>query len=500
MKEQRQTGLVAVNLIYITALAVVVFPLLLISQYNYPSADDWSFGVYGYRALQSGGGIFSVLGAAFRAVGDNYLNWEGRFSSTLFAALQPGIWGEQYYVIVAWLMIGCLVLSEMMFFGGMLGLASGRNARWLTVPIIVPALIMQILYSPGPEESFYWYTGAVNYTFVYGLSLVLLTLFTKLGLLELPRWKYGLTAVFSAVLAVLIGGNNYATSLSVFLTLLILSLLFFMFNRKAFYRTWYITVLMGVSLSLCITAPGNIKRINGNFGGETGNALEAVFMSLVRSFTNIYSWTNAKVVLSLLLILPFVWKAVRNARYRFRFPALFSLVTFGLYASQITATMYVDGTTGGRRMAAILFYSYYVWLVENFCYWLGWLGWKQCRARDIFDKAAGRWERYILLYCMTVGIFLAGMIYTMDLRDITSYKAYRNWRQGWAQQYAAEWQERLKVLHDDSVKNVEFEPLTVSPEMLMYTDLQLEDGYLWVNDACREYYGKESLGVKVKEE
>ena len=33
--------------------------------------------------------------------------------------------------------------------------------------------------------------------------------------------------------------------------------------------------------------------------------------------------------------------------YEFRFPGLFTALTFGVYASQATATIYVDGTMGG---------------------------------------------------------------------------------------------------------------------------------------------------------
>ena len=36
-------------------------------------------------------------------------------------------------------------------------------------------------------------------------------------------------------------------------------------------------------------------------------------------------------------------------------------------------------------------------------------------------------------------------------------------------------------------------------ELLMYTDLQPEDGYVWVNGACAEYYGKESVTVTIEE-
>ena len=198
----------------------------------------------------------------------------------------------------------------------------------------------------------------------------------------------------------------------------------------------------------------------------------------------------------ILFILPFVWKAVKSIDYTFRFPGVFTLITFGLYASQSTATMYVDGTTGGGRMAAILFYSYHLWIVGNICYWIGWLSHKQNQFRTYFEKVCDKCEKYILPYCGIIGIILVGIIYKTDLREITSYQAYRGWRQGWAQQYAAEWEERLIILHDDSIREVEFEPLSVPGELLIiYTDLQDENGYIWVNSACAAYYDKEYVHV-----
>ena len=227
MKNREKTTLIIVNIVCVLALLAVIFPLLMIARYNYPSADDWSYGVAGYNAIKRGEGISGVLKGSLETVKDNYLHWEGRFVNSFLASLQPGIWGEKYYGIVAWLMIGSIIFSEIFLCAGLLGKGSGRANRLLAVPIIVPPLILQILYSPYPEESFYWYTGSVNYTFVYGLSLVLLTLFLKMAAAERPpKWKYGLWAVIACVLAVLVGGDNFATSLSSFLTLLILSALF----------------------------------------------------------------------------------------------------------------------------------------------------------------------------------------------------------------------------------------------------------------------------------
>ena len=74
-------------------------------------------------------------------------------------------------------MIGSIIFSEIYLAAQCLG----KNNRKLIIPVSVPVIILQLLYCPCPEESFYWYTGAVNYTFVYSMSLVLIALFLKLS-------------------------------------------------------------------------------------------------------------------------------------------------------------------------------------------------------------------------------------------------------------------------------------------------------------------------------
>ena len=499
MKNSEKGKLIFINLAFCIALCVVLIPLLMLAKYNYPSADDWSYGRDAYQAIRDGAGFATVMKISAQTTVRYYMGWEGRFMNAFFASLQPGIWGEQYYGVVAWLMLGGLILGELVFCASLFTHPDGKN-RLLWLPIVIPTLILQILYTPSVVESFYWYTGAVNYTFVFGLAMALTALFIGLALGKWKGWKFGVAAFFSCVLAVVVGGDNFSTSLSTCLIMLTLSIYFMFINKKALLRTWYITLLTGGCLMICLLAPGNAARLEGNFGGSTtGNPLSAVWMSLVRSFTNIYSWTNLKIVLMIVIILPFVWMAVKNTDYQFRWPGVFTLVTFGIYASQITATMYVDGTTGGGRMAAILYYSYHVWLVANVCYWTGWL----CRVRQkwpaVMEKgfaAAGpAVRRFLIPYCAVVGVILVSIIYITDLKNISSYNAYRDWRQGWAQQYALEWEQRLEVLRDESITQVEFAPLSVYPETIQYTDLQSEEGYTWVNSACARYYGKEYVHI-----
>lgn len=436
------------------------------------------------------GGVNQVLYAAIQSAKEAYLGWDGRFANDFLDSLQPGIWGEKYYAMTPYILIGMLIFSEM-FFWRFIICAGARDRKnyLLWVPVAICPLIIQILYTPSPIESFYWYTGGMNYTFVYGLSLILMVLFVGLGVQQSGRKEWRIARAGGAcILSIFVGGGNFSTSLSTVLALCIITALFLM-QKKYFFlqRTWYVTLITTVSLTVCLMSPGSVK---GNAARMTGlgNPLYAVWQSLIISATNIRVWTiTGGVLLMLLFLLPFLWRVVENAEISFQYPLLFSVLTFGIYASQIMPNIYVSGNSGGGRNAAIYYYSYIVWLVLNAWYWTGWL-----RSRKKI-KTVIKSDVSLFVYCSIVGIALVSFIYLCDKKSISSYKAYRDWKQGWAQQYAEEWEERLKVLHDENIDKVAFRPLSVQPEILMYTDLQDEDGYIWVNDACALYYQKSSI-------
>lgn len=105
-------------------------------------------------------------------------------------------------------MIGSVILSQFLLLRECIA-GQAKENRWLILPIGIPMAILQVLYCPYPEESFYWYNGSVNYTFVYSLSLVLLTLYLEIALRETGKAKRVVLTVLACLLAILVGGNNF---------------------------------------------------------------------------------------------------------------------------------------------------------------------------------------------------------------------------------------------------------------------------------------------------
>ena len=175
MKLTERKKMILIHIAWILALAVILWPLFTIAKYDYPSA-----------AMQAGEGIAGVFHAIYQTLAQNV--WEARFSILILSALQPAAFGEHFYRITPYLMIGSVILSQFLLLRECIA-GQAKENRWLILPIGIPMAILQVLYCPYPEESFYWYNGSVNYTFVYSLSLVLLTLYLEIALRETGKAK-----------------------------------------------------------------------------------------------------------------------------------------------------------------------------------------------------------------------------------------------------------------------------------------------------------------------
>ena len=88
--------MILINIVCVLALAVILWPLLVISKYNYPSADDWSYGVNTYRAIQNHEGVFQFLKTVYETVrnDENRKKYSSRLPG-LFTALSFVVYSSQ---------------------------------------------------------------------------------------------------------------------------------------------------------------------------------------------------------------------------------------------------------------------------------------------------------------------------------------------------------------------------------------------------------------------
>ena len=435
----------------------------------------------------------------FSAIADRvnllYLTSEPRFSAIFLGTLVPSAFGnERLYYLVGITMIGGLILCQMYFYNALF------HDLKLTFIVTSVQLMLQILCVPYPTESFYWYVGSVNYTFINSLSLVLIILFFKLSTPK-PTTKplsQAILYIITLILAVLVSGNNFGTSLSRLCLFSFFSLVWFFSNKKKLFRTLPITITMLIGLVICLISPGSDGRLATEYAEAGYGAVEAIWRSIYHSFIAVYSYTkDIKMILAIFLMLPFVIYGLQKSELfsviSFRYPLFFTLITLLLYASELVPNYYVEGAVRAQRMADIYYYEYFLFMMTNLIYWTGWIIKGDRKYPSIFAVL----KEHLVPYLIILSLCLITVFALKDFRNSSSYRASVWLIRGYAAEYRATWEARLTQLKDPSIQNVTFEPIDLPCELIYYTDVT-EDSSNWINRICADYYGKESVVLKSK--
>ena len=361
----------AVALLVVAAVALMLVPMLVVARYNVPCADDYHYGASTYHTWQATHSLAAVLRAAGEKVAERYANWQGTYSAIFLMALQPAVFGNGFYALVPFLTLGMLAAGTCFFCLSLFTKLLGAS-RWQALVLALVWLGIDTQLLPSAVQGFYWYNGAIFYTFFFGVQLFyfgLLARYLAMGHASRRRSAAFLTGL--CALGLFLGGGNLVTAFGTLLVLVcVLCLLAIMKSRQ--WRALLLPLaflLAGFLVSVC--APGNSVR-QQSIGGALPAPL-AVLRAVQEAVLQFDKNLTLPILLALVFLLPVLWNAAANAHLSFRWPLLFFVFTFGLYAAQFCPTWYALKQAGPARLLDIIFYSAFFWMAVNLFYFLGWL-------------------------------------------------------------------------------------------------------------------------------
>ena len=459
-------------------LIVALIPLFWLGGYAHPAADDFSYGLFTHNALRDG---TPLLGGVWHTVKTYYTGWQGTYSAIAMMTLTPSIWGEQMYFLTPIVMIASLAIGTLKLTDTLVRRMGGCSWK-ASLGAGCAMVLLAVELVPYPLHSFYWWNGAVYYTFTYGLMLLFVD---RLLVLRLQKsWKSSLWPLISAlVLAVFLGGSNYVSGLFA----AVLGAVFFLFcliwQRNKVLPALVIEVVLGISFVLSMAAPGNAVR-QGNLTGYS--AVKSVVWAILKAGKDCFSFLSPVLILALLLAIPFLYHLAGKTKFRFRFPLLFLIFAFLVFATQNAPHYYAAGTSGPERLRDIVFYAY-LWLLP-ICefYVLGWIR-RVWAPHERITAKTGRWVMgvmVILLVASCVGMGAMG--------KLSSTEAAREVMSGEAQAYDREMSERYPLYYDETQTELVLPDITVRPKFLYWSDITTTMGD-WKNVAVCNYYNKTSV-------
>ncbi len=368
------------NIFYIILICFIlsVIPLYVIGMYAHPSVDDYYYGTETVQVWNETHSFASVVKCSFDEMINTYNIWQGNFSAIFLMRLQPGIFGEQYYFIAPLILLSAYMgFSIFFFYTALKKIFKADSYLAATVGICLTFVSMQLCATPS--DSFYWFNGAIYYTFFYSLMLFLFALLIRMRTAK-AAGTIILTAI-SSVSAFLIGGSNYAAALfmCIILALSAGAAVYFVILRKnkvirPYHMAAYIIVAAAAMAGLFISmaAPGNALR-QQSVGGSTGIVRTFVYTFAFGGYS-IAKVLNAPCLIFFICMIPVFYRIARRSGFTYRYPLLVAVFTFGLYCSMGTPVFYAQGLRMPYRMMNIIFFAAYVLITFNLIYFLGWIG------------------------------------------------------------------------------------------------------------------------------
>ncbi len=475
---------------------VSIIPMIILSFSAHTQYDDFYYSVKTYHAMRDG---TSVIGAAIDQTKETYFDWQGSYSAIFLFSLHPGIWGESFYFLTTFIMLGSLIAAT--FFFSYVVLKKYFNAsRVVFLTVTIALLVAQIQLLPSANQAFYWYNGSIYYLFFYALALVLFSLL--LILLKTKKLYAKIICItLSIILAAILGGGNLITGLSsLFILFLAIGYLIYKKNKHAFaFSAVFIVFLAGFAFN--ILAPGNaIRQANHT---EHPGAVLAVIESFHFSAFQIYEFISIPVILLAVLLFPLLWKMAKSSQLKFKYPLAFVALTYICFTTQFTPTVYAWGGLGEKRIENIIFFSFIIMLLADLFYIGGYLSRKtnlDCqKAIDFFKKISTVSCVIIVGFVITVfaGLNSEPHFDYINFSGLSSTSAVYSIASGEAREYDEACNKRIEVLNDPSETKVEFDPLPQKPHCLFYGDLLgYDDRYwMWANKPMADCFDKEYVYV-----
>lgn len=464
-----------VSYFLLTVTIAALLPVMYLGRYNHPVGDDYYYGAETKAVWEETGSLMKTLAAAGRGTAYQYENWQGTYSAMLLMHLPPNIFSEGAYKFVTPVIL--LVLAGSIFYllrGVICGLLKGTSGLWLITSSLLTLLSVETVSFQG--ESFFWYNGSMYYTGYYGLTLLFFGMVARYmaapGKHHIPPMVLG---------AFFLAGGNYVSLLPALLILLLLAGGLAWARSPRFKGVGAAAAAMTVGFFINILAPGNQVRRDGMWGLPPW---KAILKSLLQGGRYIKAWTGVWLLIALLILTPFLWRSFTGTSFRFRYPLPAVGLMYGLFCSMSCPSFYTMNSTGPARLVAVVYYGFLLFCFASYWYVLGYF-YRKTKGRLGCDLVCGA----------GIVILAAVQILTGSLSQTTTARAAALLRSGEAAAYEQEYQDRMRILRDDTVQEVGFKPYEHQPDMLYVGDFAKDPDHD-TNRKAAQYFHKKSIWVE----
>ena len=424
----------------------------------FPFADDFCFGWTASESI-----------SLWQKFLNQYLNWNGRYTSDLLVQFHPLLTGEIAVYRIS-LFAGVIFLPLCIYF--FLKQLLGDVVQSILISLFITAFYFT--YMPDITEELYWFIGSINYQWAHLVLLTHLAFLLKSFLAT--SYRKHLFAFFSmALLAITIGFNEVAATL--LLCFYMMLLLWSAFVKSEHTKLLAMHALITVTcFGFVFASPGNSIRAE-NFPNKH-QLIYSVGYSLLQTFRFVGLW---------MLTVPF-WvstvivilhsnkvKLLFNLNLDYRLAGIAALLVVFLGAF---LPYYATGLLGQHRtinfvflLFILLYLLFLVGLSKKFLLYKKW-------GNFVNGK-----KRLLLIAASVVSMFFSGN----GIRVITDFGS------GAFTAYEIAFMERQTTILQN--KEAIISPLKELPETFKITDVKGDRNY-WTDKCMYNFYLETGIEIK----
>ena len=449
--------------ISVLLIIAMLIPLVVIALYNYPGDDDFNFTLPATQAWAETGSLGAALKAIYLKTREIYMTWQGNFVSTFFFGLTPMFIDVDLYFISNWIILAFICLSTAYCVKSFTCvLLNGTKHHFRICYALILMLVLQ--WMPSIGDSVYWHNGGMY-------TIAAFTLVTLFGLLmrctqSQPRGRSISRGVCAALLGFMLGGSFFGPMLGA-------GVFIFCYTTRALAlrsknRIHSIIALVSFLLAMLISvlAPGNTLR--QAWVEETVPPVQAVITAVLDSLDLAGQWTDLKFIGLMMVLVPLMWKPLKESAFQFRHSFLVFVGLYGLFSAALVPGIYTNfGYSFPRYMNSIYFY-YLVMAIGSIFYFEGALirfleKREQQSAKALLDAAHHMGERFLIGYLAVCIILVTVGCFGTTIMNTSSISALKSLVTGEAAQFYQETLEREEYIFKTDSDVTEIKPLSCKP-------------------------------------
>lgn len=471
-----------ISMIILGALFLSLIPIVMAAFYSHPTSDDFGYSLNVYNAVNNGGNIIDILSAAIDKVITTYFTWQGTFSAVFIFSLQPAAFSDNLYFLTTIIILGMLIFSNIFFIQTVV-VKLLKNKKEYGFIISGSILFMSIQFVIDKTEAFYWWNGSTYYSLFYSFSLIFFACIIRLYLSDNTHKKI-LFFIISSFLSIIIGGGNFTTALTTSVIMFLVEIYIIKTKAAKNYMYHIVFALLIISFLISMVAPGNNVRAESTQGMSV---ISSIFYSLFYSFTCISSWTQLPQIVLFLFLAPILYKISKSIKYDFKYPLLAIVLSFLVFATQLTPSLFAMSSIGSGRQVNIYYYFYYIVAIFDIFYICGWLNNKE----KIIIKTR-KTNKLVLSIILFLTVIFSMGCFQYGIKKITTVDTTLALKNGTVIAYDSQYKDIIA-----RIKSGENEVNDISCVPDFFKSLNLsEDPDYWVNKQLENYFGIDKIILK----